>query len=306
MSAGMTSAERLAAQLTSHHADRVELTGDGRPVAALVGRRPGRSAPVAVLVPGYTGSKEDFAPLVDPIVAAGIEVVAIDLPGQQHSPGSGDESAYSPAALGAVVADLVDELAAAGRPVLLLGHSFGGLVCRRAVLAGAPVTGLTLMGSGPAALPPGQRRTLLDLGEPVLRGHGVAGAADLLETMRAGDPAWLALPEPLRVFLNARFRATDQAGLLGMGSGLRTEPDLVAELADTLRREGCRSLVVCGETDDAWPVATQRDMAARLGADFVTVAGAAHSPNVENPAGLLAALLPTWHGWLAQGLSKAS
>jgi len=300
MSAGMTSTERLAAQLTSHHAERLELTGAGRPVAALVGRRLGPSAPVAVLVPGYTGSKEDFAPLLDPIVAAGIEVVAIDLPGQQHSPGAGDESAYSPAALGAVVADLVDKLAADGRPVLLLGHSFGGLVCRRATLAGAPVTGLTLMGSGPAALPPGPRRTLLDLGEPVLLERGVAGAADLLEAMRGGDPAWLRMPEPLRTFLNARFRNTDRAGLLGMGSGLRTEPDLVAELAATLHRAACPSLVVCGETDDAWPVVVQRDMAQRLGADFATVAAAAHSPNVENPAGLLATLLPTWQRWLAR------
>ncbi|MDI5982843.1 alpha/beta fold hydrolase, partial [Amycolatopsis magusensis] len=76
-----------------------------------------------------------------------------------ESPGIDDEAAYTPANLGAVVADLVAELGP--RPVVLLGHSFGGLVARGAVLAGARVAGLTLMDSGPGQLPDGGRRAAL-------------------------------------------------------------------------------------------------------------------------------------------------
>ncbi len=46
-----------------------------------------------------------------------------------------------------MVAELVGKLASEGSPVLLMGHSYGGLVARAAVLAGAPVAGLTLLGS---------------------------------------------------------------------------------------------------------------------------------------------------------------
>ena len=46
-----------------------------------------------------------------------------------------------------------------------------------------------------------------------------------------------------------------------------------------------------GAGDDAWPHAVQDDMAARLGTTVHVVAGADHSPAVENPVGLAAAWL---------------
>ena len=45
--------------------------------------------------------------------------------------GPDDEAAYQPAALGVVIAELVGKLAAEGGPVVLLGHSYGGLVVAR-------------------------------------------------------------------------------------------------------------------------------------------------------------------------------
>jgi pimeloyl-ACP methyl ester carboxylesterase len=38
-------------------------------------------------------------------------------------------------------------------------------------------------------------------------------------------------------------------------------------------------------------------MAHRLGTDLVLIRGAAHSPAVENPEGLLAVLVPLLQGW---------
>lgn len=285
-------------QISPHRGLRVELPGRYGPIAALRARTPeihGHPAPIALLVPGYTGSKEDFAPLLDPITDAGMHAVAIDLPGQYESDGPAEESAYLSAALGAVLAELAGKLSAEGNRVVLLGHSFGGLVARAAVLAGAPVVGLTLLDSGPSELPDGQRRRALDAGDPMLRRHGIAAAQRLQEELARNAPA----KDPaLAAFLRERFLRTRPEALLGMGQALRTEPDQVSTLARQLHTQGIPCLVTCGEYDDAWSVPAQRDMADRLDADFAVIPDAGHSPNTENPPMLLATLLPTWRSWL--------
>lgn len=282
-------------QLSQHHAITTTLPG---PLAALHAAAADARA-IALLVPGYTGSKEDFAPLLDDCAAAGFDTFAIDLPGQNDSPGPVTESAYLPYALGKELAGLVGYLASGGARVLLLGHSYGGLVARAAVLAGAPVAGLTLLGSGPAKLPDGPRRDALELGEAVLRQSGTAAAYQVREDFSARQPGWPEVPAALKDFLRARFVKSSPAGLLGMAEGLRSEPDRVEELARELATRAIPCLVVAGEHDDAWSVPEQRSMAQRLGAEFATVPGAAHSPNTENPAGLLAAILPAWQRWAA-------
>ncbi|HWE91260.1 MAG TPA: alpha/beta fold hydrolase [Pseudonocardiaceae bacterium] len=310
----MSTASAAPSQLSPHGATRVDLPGRYGPIAALrippstgpstppmAGAQTSDPAAIALLLPGFTGSKEDFAPLLDRIADAGIEPIAIDLPGQYESPGPDspdDEDAYLPESLGQVIAELIGKLAADGRPVLVLGHSYGGLVARGAVLAGASIVGLTLMDSGPGELPAGRQRSTLDLGEPYLREHGVEAAQLLREQLDAGDPAWMGKPEELRDFFRERFVRSTAAGLLGMSRGLRGEPDRVAKLARAMRSLKAPCLVVCGVADDAWPVAAQRDMAERLDADFAVVANAGHAPNTENPDELLATLLPTWHTWL--------
>src|SRR4051812_34599599 len=128
----------------------------------------------ALLVAGYTGSKEDFAPILAPLAEAGFRVVAIDQRGQYESPGPDDPSRYSVEELGAdvvLVARALREEAAG--PLHLVGHSFGGIVCRAAVLQAPDVaTSYTLLGSGPAELT-GRRAELLDHLGPLLDAGGV-------------------------------------------------------------------------------------------------------------------------------------
>ncbi len=286
-------------QISRHGGARVDLPGRYGPIAALrvEPAAPGLNA-TALLLPGFTGSKEDFAPLLDAVAAAGFGVLAIDLPGQYESAGPEDESAYLPDALGQPIAELVERLTAEGERILLLGHSYGGLVARGAVLANAPVIGLTLLDSGPGELPPGYRRAALDYGEPILRANGIAAAQRMREQLDAAAPGWSNTPVELKEFLYTRFLRSSVTGLLGMADGLRHEPDRVTKLSHALRARPAPCLVVCGEADDAWSIAAQRDMADRLDADFAVIPGARHSPNVENPTGLLATLLPTWRAWL--------
>ena len=116
----------------------------------------------ALLIPGYTGSKEDFIPVLQPLAAAGRRVMSIDMRGQYESPGSLDASDYGLASLAADVALIASELSRAGsdatgtpggEPVHVLGHSFGGLVAQELLLAqAAPIGSLTLLSSGPGAL----------------------------------------------------------------------------------------------------------------------------------------------------------
>src|SRR6201988_5126853 len=62
----------------------------------------------ALLVPGYTGSKEDFIAILGPLAAAGRRVIAIDQRGQYQTQGPDDPDAYDPLELGADVAALFE------------------------------------------------------------------------------------------------------------------------------------------------------------------------------------------------------
>lgn len=261
--------ERRAVDVPGGPLAVLEHVGDGTPV---------------VLVPGFTGSKEDFRLVLQPLAAAGRRTVAIDLRGQYESPGPDDVSAYAVEALAADLLALLDALGAG--PVHLVGHSFGGLVSRSAVLKRPEaVRSLTLMCSGPEALT-GPRVELLPLMAPVLEQGGMPALVDAVEALGADDPRNLALTLEVREFLRVRMLASSPAGLLGMAAGLTGEPDRVAEL----RATGIPTLVLHGAADDAWSPAVQAEMAERLGARYVVIADALHSPAVENPAPTAAAM----------------
>jgi pimeloyl-ACP methyl ester carboxylesterase len=276
----------MRAQLHLGRAERITLELPDRRIAALQ-TGPDGNAPTVLLVPGYTGSKEDFAPILDPLAAAGFRAVAIDLPGQFESPGMDEPGDYRPDVLGAVVRDAARTF---DPPVHLLGHSFGGLVARAAVIAEpARFASLVLLSSGPARLG-GVRRVRIDQLEPVLAQTGLTGVYAAMQAAAAAEPGFVAPPDELAEFLERRFLGGSPSMLQGMGDALRTEPDRVAELAAT----GVRTLVLHGADDDAWEPSVQREMAQRLGADYVVVPHAAHSAAVENPDATADALLEFW------------
>lgn len=286
---------RIGSQLDLGAAQPLTIdTADG-PIAALHTGSP--DAPAALLLPGYTGSKEDFGPIMDALAGAGLHAVAIDLPGQYESPGPTEVACYTTTALGARVREIAVGL---GGRVHLLGHSFGGLVARAAVLAGADLfASLVLMDSGPAALG-GARAERIELMRPLLPELGVAGIYAASEALAASEPGHVPDPPELAAFMQRRFVAGSAAMLAGMGEAILAESDRVDELAAA----GLPVLVLFGSDDDAWSPQLQREMARRLGARHVEIDGAAHSPAVENPPATAAALIGFWRaqGLPAQGL----
>lgn len=243
-------------------------------------------APV-LLVPGYTGSKEDFRLLLPHLAAAGHRTVALDQRGQFQSPGPDDPGAYAVSALADDLLAVVDDLVpSGGGGVHLVGHSFGGLVARAAVLRRPEAfRSLVLMGSGPAGLT-GPRVALLPLIRPLLE-QGMPVLVEAMDAMNAGDARFLALDASVQGFLRDRMLASSAAGLIGMADGLTGEPDQV----EALRSTGVPVLVLHGRDDDAWAPALQAEMAVRLGARHVVVPDAAHSPAVEQPEATLEALV---------------
>lgn len=247
----------------------------GTPLAFLDVGPPGATA--VVLVPGFTGSKEDFAPILPALAGAGFRAVALDQRGQYESPGPDDRAAYATEALAADVVGLLRALDLGAAH--LVGHSFGGLVTRAAALADrAAVRSLTLLGSGPARLG-GPREQVLAVLEGLLDEVGPDGVWELMSAAAPSTP-----------FARQRFLRSSRAGLVGMADAIRHEPDRTAELAG-LVAAGLPVLVAHGIADDAWAPTVQREMAEALGARYAVIPDAGHSPAVENPSATATTLI---------------
>ncbi|MFJ9320586.1 alpha/beta fold hydrolase [Streptomyces globisporus] len=251
-----------------------------------VPRTPARAT--ALLLPGYTGSKEDFVALLEPLTGAGYRVVAVDGRGQFESQGTDRQESY---AQGELARDVLAQAAALGEglgELHLLGHSLGGQIARAAVLLDAsPFRSLTLMSSGPAEVVAAQRDKVKMLSDAL----SVLSMDEVWQAMQAMDP-----PQDADTGdgadLRRRWLAHNPAQLIATGAQLAAEPDRVDELAAV----GLPVHVLSGERDDVWPVELFDAMARRLGARRTTIAGAEHSPNTARPQETAKALAAFWDG----------
>ncbi|HSZ39546.1 MAG TPA: alpha/beta fold hydrolase [Trebonia sp.] len=246
----------------------------------------------ALLVPGYTGSKEDFITILGELAAGGRRVLAVDMRGQYQTPGPDDPDAYRLENLGQDIA----ALAAATETRHLVGHSYGGLVSREAILSRAAFTpaSFTLLSSGPAAVP-GERakalRYFLDVAGDTPPGEELrARVTELWQTRMRPRAEAAGVPADIVGFLTERMLASNPAGLVTMAADLLDAEDRTAELAT----RKIPTFILYGEDDDAWPAEVQEEMAAALRAARSCIPGAAHSPAVEAPATTAAALTDFW------------
>jgi pimeloyl-ACP methyl ester carboxylesterase len=176
----------------------------------------------------------------------------------------------------------------------LLGHSFGGLVARAAVIDGYAPASLTLLSSGPAALPGSRAEELHSLlnyvdGTPVADLKGKVAEMWYGSLKRQAVKAGVAAP--IVAFLEERMLANNPTGLVTMAAQLLKAEDRTDQLA----ARSVPTFVLYGEDDNAWPTTEQRDMAARLNAERTCIPAAAHNPNVEAPATTAHALTTFWN-----------
>ncbi|MFF4545401.1 alpha/beta fold hydrolase [Streptomyces sp. NPDC001435] len=253
---------------------------------------------VALLLPGFTGSKEDFNPLHVPLAERGYRTVAVDGRGQYESDGpEHDESAYAQEEL---ARDVLAQAEALGTPVHLLGHSLGGQISRAAVLIDhTPFLSLTLMASGPAQISVSQQQRVKLLRD-ALAVMSMDEVWDAIRAMEAPEETETGeLDEGLddQEDLRRRWLGNKPAQLLATGRQLCTEPDRVAELAAV----PLPFHVLSGALDDTWPVTLLDEMAVRLRARRTVVEGAEHSPNTDQPLTTARAIAGFWDRVTQQG-----
>lgn len=271
---------------------------EAQPTRGVSYRRP------ALLIPGYTGSKENFLPMLEPLAAAGRTVVAVDQRGQYQSPHAASRTGYAPAQLAADVLAMVDAIGQDAGGVHVVGHSMGGLIAREAVLQrSAGVLSLTLLGSGPGTIG-GHRaaalRSLLavldpaDGAEPDDPGLLAARIRQVWHEQQEPEARAEGIDEHIIAFLRERTLRTCPVSLIVLARYLLNCPNRTSELSE-LVRSGLPAMVVYGENDDAWPAAVQDLMARRLGAERSCIPGAAHSPAIDAPVTTASTLTEFWN-----------
>jgi pimeloyl-ACP methyl ester carboxylesterase len=235
----------------------------------------------ALLLPGFTGSKEDFIAILGPLAERGVRAIAYDQRGQYETPDLGERGAHS---LREFAVDAIALSATLPRPLILVGHSFGGLVVREALACDpSAADGIALMSSGCGAVPQEQRPLLRRFAD-VMNQHGLAAVLHAKRAMEAAGGA-SALPPEIDAFLDNRFVSNSPASLSAMIDVLCEQPDNVVEFANI------RAMVIVGVRDDVWSPAEQHDLATRSGARIVDIAAAGHSPAVDAPEATVNALM---------------
>jgi 2-succinyl-6-hydroxy-2,4-cyclohexadiene-1-carboxylate synthase len=245
------------------------------------------SGPGLLLVHGFGGAKEDFADHVDAL-AAGHRVVTFDHRGHGESDKPSDPSAYS---LDRMAADILAVADGLGLDTFrLLGHSMGGMVTRRVVLAQpARIDALVLMDTSPGPIP-GLDPELAELAAGIMLDQGKGVLKPLLdEAGTLESPAHLRLLAERPEMVEYEERNWQTLSPVMWATMLREivhQPDQLALLAGV----HTPTLVIVGEQDKPFLDGSRAMAGVVPGAELVVVRDAGHSPQLENPGLWLDAL----------------
>ncbi|UDF14659.1 alpha/beta hydrolase [Antiquaquibacter oligotrophicus] len=246
------------------------------------------AAPRVVLVPGVTGSKEDFILMMPLLADAGYRVESFDMAGQYESAEAGPENVTPPRRSydhDLFVDDLISVLEAGPGPAHLLGYSFAGTVSQLATVRRPElVASLTLLSCPPES---GQGfRGVKRLGPFTGLATGRVGAALMIWGVRRN---FTKVPPGRLAFVRHRFGFTRRQSVRDIISLMKRAPDAVAELASS----GLPMLIAVGE-HDLWPTSLHRAFADSLGARLV-IYPTGHSPCETTPYELVLDLLTLYN-----------
>ncbi len=252
------------------------------------------SHPRVLLVPGVTGSKEDFVLMLPLLAAAGFRVESYDMAGQYESAQAGPENLPLPTKHydhDLYVNDLLFMLGDSA-PVHVLGYSFAGTVAQLAYMRRPEAfASLTLLSCPPE---PGQGfRGVKRIG-PISRfTSGTTGAALMIWGVKRN---FTHVPPGRLRFVRERFAHTRRSSVADIIAMMKQSPDLRRELAAA----EIPKLVAVGE-HDLWPLALHAEFADRIGARLA-VYPTGHSPCEDAPHQLSRDLLELY----ASGAASAS
>lgn len=241
----------------------------------------------ALLIPGFTGSKEDFAALLPLLAEAGWVATTYDQRGQYESPAAAGDD-FSLDGLAADARAVSGSVFGTAERVHLVGHSFGGLVAASAALQWPTCwASLSLLCSGPGGLGARLREDLIAVAEGLERG----GLEFVYQAMARRDRkrGWPAASPEIEEFLHRRFLANSLESLAAFVRHLRQAPDLTDDLVVL----DLPVKVIRGE-HDTWPHDVQDRLADALDTRVVVIADAAHSPAWEQPEETRDALVRAW------------
>ena len=206
----------------------------------------GQGAPPIVALHGYMASGADFGPTFATL-SARRACLALDLPGHGASRPLDDPGLHGLAAFARLVVEALPLLH--DGPVVLLGHSLGGMIALRAALA-APerVAGLVLVATSARPIRPSP--ALVDSTPDALRDRALANAA-----------------------------RTDVAVARVLRDALAAEPSVVGALG-TIRAP---TLCVVGRADPQFVAHTGEIAMYVPHADLEIMPGVAHQPHLEAP-----------------------
>jgi pimeloyl-ACP methyl ester carboxylesterase len=238
------------------------------------------SRPRVLLLPGATGSKEDFVLLAPLIADAGYFVESYDLAGQFESaaagPPRGEKYSYD-----VFVDDLLAFIDAGAGPAHVLGYSFAGLVAQIAY-ARRPELFATLAFLGVPPQPGQTFRGVRWIGwlSYVLPVHAIASLLiwGIVTNQNRVPPARLRL-------VRLRFAYTSRRSIDDIVRLMKHAPDL----RGTLAARPIRLLVAVGR-HDLWPTRLQREFASSIGGQLC-IYRTGHSPCETTPHQLARDLL---------------
>ena len=235
----------------------------------------------ALLVPGFTGSKEDFTPFLPYLAERGRSACAYSQRGQADSAAPEGVENYR---LADFVGDLIEVARAMGaseRPIHLMGHSFGGVIARQAaVVAPELFRSVTLFSTGPRP-PEGMRWT-------PLRQRLLSSTTG--KRLSSWYISQFLSEDPREELIAHRSLVTSEDSLMGAAIILARYPDVCVPL----RQSGLPVLIAHGVGDRVWPERMHRQEALVLGARYETIPDAKHSAQLENPAVLADVVTRFW------------
>jgi pimeloyl-ACP methyl ester carboxylesterase len=245
---------------------------------AVTAMRAGKGRDV-VLLHSLLADRHAFDPVL-PALTDKFRVTLFNLPGFH-----GSEPAVAPL-MDAYIARLEDGFDEFGiaKDAILIGNGFGGTVALAFALAHGDRIGKLVVCDAAAGFPEEGRKAFAAMAEKVSEA-GLAAVADIA-AKRVYSPAYLAANP-------GKVEDRKQSLLVVDAKAFRDACAILqkADLTPMLHKLDVPTLVVCGEHDQATPVALNKTVAEKVpGATYVELKGCGHCPPLEQPEAFLKAI----------------